>query len=140
MKNSKPKYRVMIADFRFIGSVIVCFVGNDIQELRRKFYSLLKRRKATMTRQRMQSIFDEVVSMRREAGDHFDGMCLWPTSDRSTPYIWMDEWHLQILVHEIVHAVSGLMRIKGLEDGRDSEVRAYMTDYAFRIFSNETGK
>lgn len=55
-------------------------------------------------------------------------------SSGDCPLLYSRRWTRRALVHELVHVVAVLMRSRGLEDGEDSEARAYLTDWLFSEF------
>lgn len=136
-KDNAPKPIVACADIDFIAAVTFLVVGTNYPVLKKKFLALMKKRQASMKLKQQIAIWGEVEAEIKDAAKrNFAGACIYPESDRETPFIWLPENSHRTLVHEIVHAVAFHIALRNLEPGLNSEVRAYLTDYLFKRFAH----
>lgn len=123
---------VSIVDFDWIRTSVFLLVGTDYAAIRRKFLALLKKRGAPIPIARQRQIFADVEAHARAAfSDDIpaSAVCIWPKLDKQTPFIWLSHGKHEDLVHEVTHAVAGIIDDHNLEGAGNSEVRAYLTEY-----------
>lgn len=127
-----PNLMVRCAYIDLFGACAFLCVGTDWKAMELQF---VKCADAKCKKLDAESIFRDVrESVAGLNPDDIDGVTICPATDRDVPVIWMAHPTAQVLVHEITHAVSYIMRGYGLEDGEHGEVRAYMTEYLFDQF------
>ena len=135
-KQSKPSETY----FRFVnvdvlGAISMCFIGTDMARHEKSFASFM----LNFNGKREPEYYWRMLNDFKESAQKFhpsvDGATFYPDSDPDVPIVYLPKYEPRLLVHEVVHAVSRIMYVYGLEDGKHSEIRAYLTDFLFGKFS-----
>lgn len=129
------KTHFRFANIDVFGAIAMCFIGTDMARHEKDFSAFMQNFKGSRETEYYWALFNDFKSDAPRLNPSVDGATYYPGSDPDVPIVYLPKYGARQLVHEIVHAVSKIMYVYGLEDGQHSEVRAYLTDYLFHVFS-----
>lgn len=125
--------RTFTANIEMLNSMVVLMVGNNFEAHRLNFVSLGNTEEDMF---HMGNLMDEVVAEIEKAVDENTlGLTIFNKESGCMPFIYLKEFSIPVLVHELVHATNHIIKFHGLANGSDhDELQAKMMEYLAKVF------
>ena len=125
--------RTFTANIEMLNSMVVLMVGNNFETHRLNFVSLGNTEEDMF---HMGNLMDEVVvEIEKEIDANTLGLTIFNKESGCMPFIYLKEFSVPVLVHELVHATNYIIKFHGLNYGSDQdELQAKMMEYLVKVF------
>lgn len=128
-----PASRTFTANIDMLDSMVVLMVGNDFATHKGNFVSLAG---TDEDAKKMGNLFDGVLEqIAVEDSPSVLGLTIFNKESGCMPFIYLKDFSVPVLVHELVHATNYIIKFHGLTNSVDhDELQAKMMEYLTKVF------